>query len=86
MAMNIKAVIIVGGPNSSTEFRPFSMTLPKPLFPIAGRPLIYHHLASLKKIPNLTEVIIMGYYDPNLFRQFIDNAQKEFAMKIRYEN
>lgn len=81
--MPVKAVIIVGGPNSGTEFRPLSMTLPKPLFPIAGRPLIYHHLIALRNIPNLLEVIIIGYYDSSLFRQFIDVSQKELGMKIR---
>jgi len=31
----MKGIILVGGPSTGTRFRPLSMDLPKPLFPIA---------------------------------------------------
>lgn len=33
-----------------TRFRPLSLQLPKPLFPIAGVPLIEHHIEQLSKV------------------------------------
>lgn len=41
----LKAAVLVGGPSRGTRFRPLSLTEPKPLFPVAGRPLVYHHVA-----------------------------------------
>ena len=49
----VKAVILVGGPSRGTRFRPLSMaqnSVPKPLFPIAGFPMIYHHLRALNDL------------------------------------
>ena len=61
--MPVNAVIIVGGPSTVTDFRPLSLYQPKPLFPIAGRPLIYHHLKALAALPDLQEVFLVGYYE-----------------------
>ncbi|VDO83534.1 unnamed protein product [Onchocerca flexuosa] len=50
MMMTLKAVILVGGAQKGTRFRPLSLQLPKPLFPIAGVPLIEHHIEQLSKV------------------------------------
>lgn len=31
------------------------METPKPLFPVAGKPLVWHHLRACAKLPNLNE-------------------------------
>lgn len=33
-----------------TRFRPLSLELPKPLFPIGGFPVVYHHIEACKKV------------------------------------
>ena len=33
-----------------TRFRPLSLELPKPLFPVAGFPVIFHHIEACKKV------------------------------------
>lgn len=33
-----------------TRFRPLSLELPKPLFPVAGYPIIYHHIEACSKV------------------------------------
>ncbi|KHN86502.1 Mannose-1-phosphate guanyltransferase alpha-A [Toxocara canis] len=48
--MSLKAVVLVGGAQKGTRFRPLSLQLPKPLFPIAGVPLIEHHIEQLSKV------------------------------------
>ena len=35
---------------SGTRFRPLSLQLPKPLFPIAGVPLVEHHIDQLSQV------------------------------------
>ena len=80
-----KAVILVGGPSVGTRFRPLSMDCPKPLFPIAGHPMIYHHLLALSKVPGMKEVLLLGFYENSVFDRFLLEAQIEFPnISIRY--
>ncbi|KAG1057499.1 hypothetical protein G6F46_003666 [Rhizopus delemar] len=80
-----KAVILVGGPSRGTRFRPLSLNCPKPLFPIAGRPLIYHHLDALSKVKSLKEVLIIGLFEDKVFAPYIETAATEFPhLNIRY--
>jgi len=53
---------MVGGPTKGTRFRPLSMTVMKPLFPIAGKPLVTHPVLACKKIPDLLQVVLIGFY------------------------
>lgn len=76
--MSYKGVILVGGPSVGTRFRPLSMDLPKPLFPIAGNPMIYHPLQALAKVPGMKEILIIGFFDQSLFDRFLTEAQIEF--------
>lgn len=73
-----KAVILVGGPSRGTRFRPLSLDVPKPLFEVAGHPIIWHCLKALAKVPDVREVILVGYYDESVFRDFIKDCAKEF--------
>lgn len=79
----MKAVILVGGPRKGTRFRPLSLDLPKPLFPIAGKPMIYHHIEACAQVPGLTEVLLLGFYEESAFTSFVADASKEFNIKIR---
>ncbi|KKA28487.1 hypothetical protein TD95_003218 [Thielaviopsis punctulata] len=82
-----KAVILVGGPSRGTRFRPLSLDVPKPLFDVAGHPIIWHCVKSIAEVPNkqISEVYIIGYYEENVFHDFIKDARKEFpALNIKY--
>lgn len=46
----MKAVILIGGPQKGTRFRPLSFEVPKPLFRLAGYPIIYHHIGALSQV------------------------------------
>ncbi|KAF3908243.1 hypothetical protein AA313_de0204401 [Arthrobotrys entomopaga] len=82
--MATKAVILVGGSQRGTRFRPLSLDLPKPLFEVAGHPIIWHCLTALTKI-DVKEVFLIGYYDENIFRDFIKDSSKEFPQfTIKY--
>lgn len=68
-----------------TRFRPLSLDLPKPLFPVAGFPMIYHHIEACTKVPNLKEIILIGFYQHNEpLTKFIEECKQEFKIKIRY--
>ncbi|KAI7879481.1 nucleotide-diphospho-sugar transferase [Lichtheimia hyalospora FSU 10163] len=83
--MSLKAVILVGGPSRATRFRPLSLNVPKPLFPVAGAPIISHHLAALTKVDGLKEVLIVGFFEDNVFSRFVDDAANQFpSLNIRY--
>ncbi|RUP45282.1 nucleotide-diphospho-sugar transferase [Jimgerdemannia flammicorona] len=83
--MYYKAIILVGGPSRGTRFRPLSLDVPKPLFPVAGRPVIWHHLAALAKVEGLKEVLLIGFFEDSVFSRFIDDATTQFPMiHIRY--
>ncbi|XP_071495680.1 mannose-1-phosphate guanylyltransferase regulatory subunit alpha-A-like [Diadema antillarum] len=81
----LKAVILIGGPQKGTRFRPLSLELPKPLFPVAGFPIIYHHLEACSKLPDLQEVMLIGTYQPtDSLNRFIASIQREFKFNVRY--
>ncbi|KAJ3173364.1 Proteasome subunit alpha type-2 [Geranomyces variabilis] len=81
----LKGVILVGGPSVGTRFRPLSMDCPKPLFPIAGRPMIYHHVAALAKVPGMKEILVIGFFENSVFDRFLTEVQMEFPeVPIRY--
>ncbi|KAI9794607.1 MAG: Proteasome subunit alpha type-2 [Peltula sp. TS41687] len=80
-----KAVILVGGPSRGTRFRPLSLDVPKPLFDVAGHPIIWHCLTAIAKVSAIREVILVGYYEEVVFRDFIKDASKEFSqLTIKY--
>ncbi|CAB3407729.1 unnamed protein product [Caenorhabditis bovis] len=82
--MSFKAVVLVGGPQKGTRFRPLSLQVPKPLFPIAGVPLIEHHIDQLCQLSGLSEIFLLGFYSPELFTEFIDRCQQTYRVSIKY--
>ncbi|XP_063951956.1 mannose-1-phosphate guanyltransferase alpha-A-like isoform X1 [Lytechinus pictus] len=81
----LKAVILIGGPQKGTRFRPLSLELPKPLFPVAGFPIIYHHIEACSKLPDIQDVLLIGTYQPSdSLNRFITSTQREFKFNIRY--
>ncbi|RXK41105.1 mannose-1-phosphate guanylyltransferase [Tremella mesenterica] len=73
-----KGVLLVGGPSKGTRMRPLTLDCAKPLLPIAGKPMIWHPLSALAKVPGLTEVIIIGFYEDSVLSGFIKDAKREF--------
>ena len=52
--MFYKAVILIAGPQKGTRFRPLSLDVPKPLFRVAGIPIVQHHIEALAKVNSET--------------------------------
>ncbi|ERE86572.1 striated muscle-specific serine/threonine-protein kinase [Cricetulus griseus] len=85
VSIMLKAVILIGGPQKGTRFRPLSFEVPKPLFPVAGVPMIQHHIEACAQVPGMQEVLLIGFYQPDeALTQFLEAAQQEFNLPVRY--
>ncbi|KDP45422.1 hypothetical protein JCGZ_09671 [Jatropha curcas] len=80
----VVAVIMVGGPTKGTRFRPLSFNTPKPLFPLAGQPMVHHHISACKRIPNLARIFLVGFYEEREFALYVSSVSNEFKVPVRY--
>lgn len=78
------AVIMVGGPTKGTRFRPLSLNLAKPLFPLAGQPMVHHPILACKKIPNLAHIYLIGFYEEREFALYVSSISNELKIPVRY--
>ncbi|KAI4341418.1 hypothetical protein MLD38_026145 [Melastoma candidum] len=81
---SIVAVIMVGGPTKGTRFRPLSLNIPKPLFPLAGQPMVHHPISACKKIPNLARIYLIGFYEEREFALYVSSISNELKVPVRY--
>lgn len=80
-----KAVILIGGPHVGTRFRPLSLDVPQPLFPIAGVPLLQHHVEACSKLNSIKEILLIGVYQQTReMTRFFQDMQKIYNIPIRY--
>ncbi|KAL2240477.1 mannose-1-phosphate guanyltransferase alpha [Sesamum indicum] len=80
----VVAVILVGGPTKGTRFRPLSFNTPEPLFPLAGQPMVYHPISACKRIPNLVQVFLVGFYEEREFALYVSSVSNELRVPVRY--
>lgn len=77
--MDIQAVILAGG--KGTRLRPVTSDLPKPLVPVANRPLISHQLAHLAA-SGVRDVTLALGYNAERFAQVADHAES-LGLRVR---
>ncbi|PRQ53765.1 putative mannose-1-phosphate guanylyltransferase [Rosa chinensis] len=80
----VVAVIMVGGPTKGTRFRPLSFNTPKPLFPLAGQAMVHHPISACKKIPNLAQIFLIGFYEEREFALYVSSISNELRVPVRY--
>lgn len=68
---------------AGTRFRPLSLDLPKPLFPIAGRSIIQHHIEACVQLDELKEILVIGYYPVAQMEKFVSDMQTIYDVSIR---
>ncbi|MCO5606520.1 hypothetical protein L7F22_060708 [Adiantum nelumboides] len=76
------AVIMVGGPTKGTRFRPLSLNLAKPLFPLAGHAMVHHPILACKKIPNLAHIYLIGFYEEKEFTLYVSAVSNELKVPV----
>uniref|UniRef100_M4CVC4 Uncharacterized protein n=1 Tax=Brassica campestris TaxID=3711 RepID=M4CVC4_BRACM len=72
------------GSTTGTRFRPLSLNIPKPLFPIAGQPMVHHPISACKRIPNLAQVYLVGFYEEREFALYVSAISNELKVPVRY--
>ncbi len=78
---NIKqAVILCAG--LGTRLRPLTDTMPKPMIPLSGKPLLERNIEQLKK-HGVMEFFINLYYLPDVIRDYFGDGAK-WGVKINY--
>jgi MurNAc alpha-1-phosphate uridylyltransferase len=80
--MNIppKAMILAAG--RGTRLRPLTDEIPKPLIPIAGKPLIAYHLEALVSA-GIQDIVINVAYQGKKIRNSLGDG-REFGVNIQY--
>ncbi len=76
--VNIKAVVPVAG--IGTQLRPHTHTQPKPLIPVAGKPILGHILDALLEAGVEDVVLVVGYMREKI-QQFVE---KEYGDRLRF--
>ena len=76
----MRALILAAG--EGTRLRPLTLTCPKPMLPVGGRPVL-EHLVRLLRRHGVTEIAINLHYRPEVIvRHFGDGAR--FGVSITY--
>lgn len=76
----MKAIILAAG--LGTRLRPMTDSLPKPLLPVGGRPVIVYNLLLLKRY-GITEAIINLHYQADKIIRALGDGST-FGMTLRY--
>ncbi|MHA1268844.1 MAG: bifunctional sugar-1-phosphate nucleotidylyltransferase/acetyltransferase [Candidatus Helarchaeota archaeon] len=76
----MKAVILVAG--EGKRLRPLTLTRPKHLLPVAGKPILEYTVEMLKKIDIKDLIFIIGHAKESIQNHFEDG--KKFGVNIEY--
>jgi len=68
----MKAVILAAG--QGTRMRPLTQDIPKPLLPVAGKPIIQHNIDLLQE--EVEEILVIAGYKIEQFREYFENNNK----------
>lgn len=76
----MKAVVMAGG--FGTRLRPLVINIPKPMVPVANKPIMAHILKLLKK-HNFNDLIVILYHQPEIIKGYFKDG-KDFGVNIEY--
>ncbi|HEU4327921.1 MAG TPA: NDP-sugar synthase [Roseiflexaceae bacterium] len=76
----MKALVLAAG--AGTRLRPLTDTCPKPMLPVAGRPLLEHTLRWLRRY-GVTEAALNLHHLPEVVRNGLGDGAR-FDMRLRY--
>jgi mannose-1-phosphate guanylyltransferase / phosphomannomutase len=76
----MKAVIMAGG--EGTRLRPLTSNAPKPMLPVANRPMM-EHVVHLLRRHGFDDIVVTVAFMPNAIKNYFGDG-REFGVKIRY--
>ncbi|TFG07604.1 MAG: glucose-1-phosphate thymidylyltransferase [Promethearchaeota archaeon] len=77
----MKAVILAAG--EGKRLRPITSSRPKPMIPIAGKPLLEHTILGLKEA-GIDEILLIVGYKEEVIKEYFRNGVEKFNLKIEY--
>ena len=77
----MKAVLLAAG--EGNRLRPITTTRPKPLIPIAGKPLLEHTILSLKEAGIDSILLIVGYKQ-EMIKDYFKDGLDDFGVNLDY--
>ncbi|NLW55655.1 MAG: NTP transferase domain-containing protein [Firmicutes bacterium] len=76
----MKAIVMAGG--KGTRLKPLTCKQPKPMVPVAGRPMMEYIIELLKRY-NFTEIGVTLFYLPELIENHFGDG-KDFGVSLQY--
>ena len=76
----LMGVILAAG--KGTRMRPFSEDYPKPILPIAGRPLLHYQVEAMRELGIRDIVVVIGHLGYKVVRALGDGS--ELGVRLRY--
>ncbi|MBI5166384.1 MAG: mannose-1-phosphate guanyltransferase [candidate division NC10 bacterium] len=76
----MKAVIMAGG--FGTRLRPLTNNIPKPMIPMANKPIM-EHIVELLKEHGITEMVSLLYFQPEVIEGYFRDGS-DFGVKMSY--
>ncbi len=76
----MQAVIMAGG--FGTRLRPITCSIPKPMAPMANKPMLCHIIDLLKQ-HNFKDMTMMLYYQPEIITDYFKDGES-FGVNIKY--
>jgi len=76
----MKAVVLAGG--FGTRITPLTNSIPKPMLPLAGKPIL-EHVVNLLKNHGYTDLAFLLYFQPESIKRYFRNG-KELGVNIHY--
>jgi mannose-1-phosphate guanylyltransferase / phosphomannomutase len=76
----MKAVIMAGG--EGTRLRPLTSNQPKPMMPVANRPMM-EHVVELLKTHGFDDIVVTVGFQANAIRTYFGNGA-EFGVRMAY--
>jgi len=65
-----------------TRIQPLTSSVPKPMIPLANRPIMLHIVELLKK-HGITEMVMLLYHQPDVIKNFFRDGS-DFGIKVEY--
>lgn len=79
--MKLKAIILSAGEGS--RMRPLTLTKPKTMLPVAGKPIIQYNIESLRD-NGITDILLIVHYKEEIVRNYFGDGS-DFGVNISYK-
>ncbi|MCC7554403.1 MAG: NTP transferase domain-containing protein [Methanobacteriaceae archaeon] len=79
--MIVKAIILSAGEGS--RMRPLTLTKPKTMLPVAGKPIIQYNIESLRNY-GITDILLIVSYKEDMVKNYFKDGKK-FGVNITYK-